>query len=370
MKAKARLPGFVGLEGDAGLRLAAAHVAFVGSGSVGLVATQHLARAGVGTLTVIDRGVFKTESVLTHPILPDAVGRPKAVYAGEVVQAIAPQAKIITYHADFEDLPWDVLVGCDLVVLATDNLSVEICVGERCLNLGLPLLHASVQGNLLVAQLRTFTGNGACPACLFGTTEWQQVSNESRYSCDGSVAERGLSLAPTQSTSSLCSLAAELAVHRVLRHLLGLGAPLTDQILEYQGYMDNLTTSTLRRNPDCPVAHERWQVLSPQKRDTVGAVLAASPVEPATVAVDQASYVTQAVCSCGSHKAIDRFVRDGEDLGTCVDCGGALALSSFHAQAAVAADTPGLAGMKIPNDHAVLVRDRSDGAVMFPRSQP
>jgi len=364
--AAARLPRFVGCAGDVTDLLAGAHAVAVGGGSVGLAVVQHLCRAGIGALTIIDRGNLKNESVLTHPIPPDAIGRPKAEYAGEVARAIAPEARVTVHQDSFENLPVDALVGADLVVMATDNLAVEIAVGQRCLNLGIPLLQASVLGDLLVAQLRTFTGgndgDGPCPACLYGRTEWQQVSSESRFTCDGTTAERGRSLAPTRSTASLCSLAAELAVHRVLRHLLGLGAPLGDQILEYRGYTDELTTSALGRNSDCPVEHRRWQVLSRAAMDLSTAV---------AVAVDGACFATEAVCACGAWQGVRHFVTDGERLGPCSRCGGPLELSPFHAHREVAAATmPDLASLTIPEDRAVLVRGRDGDMVMFTGRQP
>ena len=369
MTAAARLPRFVGCAGDVSGLLAAAWIVVVGAGSIGLAVVQHLARAGIGALTIIDRGVLKSESVLTHPIPPQASG-PKAEYAGEVARAIAPETRVVVHQGPFEDLPMDALLGADLVVLATDNLVVEIAVGQRCLNLGMPLLQASVQGNLLVAQLRTFTGghdgDGPCPACLFNATEWQQVSSESRFTCDGSSAERGRSLAPTRSTASLCSLAAELAVHRVLRHVLGLGAPLGDQVLDYRGYTDALTTSTVRRNPECPVEHHRWQIRRRGAAGTVAEALERSSVDsPASVSVDGACFVAEAGCGCGSWQSVGRFLVDGESLGACSRCGGALAPSPFHTHGEIAADTPGLAGVQIPQDRAVLVRGRTGGVVML-----
>ena len=370
MTAAARLPRFVDCAGDVSELLAAAWIVVVGAGSIGLAVVQHLARAGIGALTIVDRGVLKNESVLTHPIPPQATGRPKAEYAGEVATAIATEARVGVHQGTFEDLAVDALLGADLVVLATDNLAVEIAVGQRCLNLGMPLLQASVQGNLLVAQLRTFTGgrdgDGPCPACLFGATEWQQVSSESRFACDGSSADRGQSLAPTRSTASLCSLAAELAVHRLLRQLLGLGAPLKDQILEYRGYADELTATALQRNPECPVEHRRWQILGRGDARTVGQVLGLSPVDsPVGVAVDGACFVAEAVCGCGHWQSVGRFLVEGKSLGPCSRCGGPLAPSPFHTHGEIAADTPGLAGAGIPPDRAVVVRGRAGGVVML-----
>ena len=369
----ARLPAFIGCSGDVAVSLAAASVAVVGAGSVGLAALLHLARMGVGTLQIVDRGVLKAESTLTHPIPPAASGRLKAEYAGEAVRAIAPDAEVVVHQAAFQDLPVDA-IHADVVVMATDNLAVEIAVGQRCLNLGIPLVHASVLGSLMVAQLRTFTGGqhgeGACPACLFGSTEWQQVSTESRLACDGSTTAHGESLAPTQSTSSLCSLAAELAVHRVLRHLLGLGAPLADQILEYQGYTDRLETSELCRSAKCPVEHQRWQIAPRRDAGTLAAVLGQSGLDaPSSVAVDRARFVAEAACGCSSWQSVGRFVADGEALGRCGHCGGELQASPFHSHAEVAVsgwpDGWPISKATIPKDRAVVVRGQDGRVVML-----
>ncbi|MHC4814486.1 MAG: HesA/MoeB/ThiF family protein [Planctomycetota bacterium] len=374
MVAAARLPRFVGCAGAVAEILAGATVAVVGAGSVGQAALQHFARMGVGTLHIVDRGFLKNESVLTHPTPRAACGRPKAKYAGGVVRAIAPGTRVVVHQGAFEDLPLDAFLGIDLVVLATDNLVAEISVGQRCLNLGIPLLHASVLGSLLVAQLRTFTGGeqgaGPCPACLYSPVEWQQVSQESSFACDGSSAASGRSLAPTQSTSSLCSFAAELAVHRALRHLLGLGVPLADQVLEYRGYVDELTTSAVHRREDCPIEHQRWAIVPRGQAATVGAVLHRSNLEPpCSVAVDGTQFVAEAVCGSGRWQSIGRFVAAGETLGSCDHCGGPLAPSPFHTHGEV---TPhqGLLDTVIPRDRAVVVRGQDGRAVLLTHRAP
>ena len=78
----ARLPDFLGLEGSADSRLDAFRVMVIGSGSVGGNGVLSLARLQVGEIWIVDPGRLKAESLLTHPIWPEAIG-PKECYGSE-----------------------------------------------------------------------------------------------------------------------------------------------------------------------------------------------------------------------------------------------------------------------------------------------
>jgi molybdopterin/thiamine biosynthesis adenylyltransferase len=375
----ARLPRFFGAGDDLVARLAARTLAVVGLGSVGFGLAQHAGRIGIGHLVLIDRGLYKSESLLTHPLPPAGVGRPKATYAGEYLRVLAPGTQTTIHQGAFQDLPLDALVvdgaPVDLVVLAVDNLATELAVAEICLHLGIPIVQCSVGGSLLVAQVRAFTGGpagaGPCVACQFSAAEWHEMSNESTYSCDGSVTARARALAPTRSPASLCSLAADLGLHRVIRHFLGLGAPLTDELLEYRGYTDALVSTPLLRNESCPVDHRRWRIL-PRGDDvrTLGAAVASAGFSgPCTVQVDGTQFVAEAACGGGTWQAVGRFVTSLETLGPCAECGGPLVPSPFHShvELVVAAD---LAAVGVPSGRAIVVRSRSgETAMLTPQAQ-
>jgi len=370
----ARLPRFFGAADDVGALLARKAVAVIGDGSVGLTAALHLARLGVGHLILIDRGTYKSESLLTHPLPPAAVGRPKAEYTGEAVRAIAPGTRVTIHQCPFQELPLDALLvdgaPVDLVLLAVDNLAGETAVTRRCTNLGILLFQCSVGGSLLVAQLRTLTGGesgeGPCIACHYSATEWQQVSDETKHSCDGSVAEAARSLAPTRSPASLCSLAADLGVHRALRHFLGLGVPLTDQLLEYRGYTDELISTPLTRNENCRLDHQRWQIL-PRGDDTRTlreVLLKSGTAGPCSVQVDGAVFVVEAACGAGSWQTVGRFATPHETLGPCGHCGGTLVPSPFHTHREVVVDAS-MADIAVPAGRAVVVRTPSGATTML-----
>ena len=91
-----------------------------------------------------------------------------------------------------QELPITAFADAHLVVLATDNLAAEVEVGQRCLWLGKPLIQASVHGETLVAQVRSFVNRegGACPACGFSAVEWAHLNRETSFSCEGGANGR------------------------------------------------------------------------------------------------------------------------------------------------------------------------------------
>src|SRR5262249_3239740 len=157
---------------------------------------------------IVDRGRFKPESLLTQPIAPDDLGNPKAESTGRLCKRISPQTAVAAWDGPVEELGTLAFADVDFVVLATDNLAAEVEVGQRCLGWRKPLVHASVHGETLVAQVRFFAnanGEGPCPACAFGAAEWAHLNQETTFSCEGLAAGRPVAVKksgpPTRSTS-------------------------------------------------------------------------------------------------------------------------------------------------------------------------
>ncbi|MCX7827351.1 MAG: ThiF family adenylyltransferase, partial [Verrucomicrobiae bacterium] len=259
----ARLPRFVGAKGDVAAKLRAVRIGVAGCGSVGLNAAAHAARLQPAKIIVADPKAFKAESMLTHPILAGAIGTPKAQYAADVCRQISPTTKIEAFVGRFEDLPLDVVADLDVCVMAPDNLRAEVAIGQACMNLGVPLLQASVSGEMLVAQVRFWWfgrggGDLVCPACKFSKEEFSQMSQEVRFRCGGPApvgAEAQERAIPTMSVSFLCAMAAELAMFQLLRFVAGLGTPVCNTELEYCAYTHRTVVTPLRRRRDCPCDH-------------------------------------------------------------------------------------------------------------------
>lgn len=160
-------PG-VGPEGQA--RIERAHVAVVGVGATGAAAAGLLARAGVGTLTLIDRD-FVEESNLQRQVLFDEAdardSRPKADAARRKIAAFNSEIEIHAHVADL--VPGNIhelLEGAGIVLDATDNFETRYLLNDYAVEQSKPWIYAAAVGSY-AATMNVIPGETACLACIF-----------------------------------------------------------------------------------------------------------------------------------------------------------------------------------------------------------
>ena len=143
----------VGLIGEAAFhRLRAAHIAVFGIGGVGGHATEALARAGIGTLTLIDHDVV-SESNLNRQIiaLHSTLGLPKVEVMAIRIRDIDETVRVIPRRMLF--LPENAneldFSAYDYIVDAIDNASAKIELYLRAAAAGVPVIAAMGTGGKL-----------------------------------------------------------------------------------------------------------------------------------------------------------------------------------------------------------------------------
>lgn len=379
----ARLPLFFGASVAAEEWLATLCVLIVGLGSVGRAIALHLARLGVGALYLIDPRAYKAESLLTHPISPTDIGAAKATNTARLCKAISPAMRVFAYRGLVQDLGLAGLLNVNWVILATDNLEVELDVGRMCGALGVPLLHAAVEGTTLTVQVRHYSNQtpaSPCPACGMTAQEKRLQHREQRFSCEAyrvsPAAAAAASAVPTMAPSFLCAVAADCCVNVLLRAGLRLGPPTGDAEWQYNGYTGQTVSTPLAPNPGCVYPHERYE----RKPSSVPlaactpralAAAAAMPLEQLTLAVDRMSWIESAACSCPALRAVRRFAaHTRESVGRCPRCRDLLMPATFYrlpavlaAQLGAAVDQP-LGRLGVTSASWVLLR-HADRAVLF-----
>jgi molybdopterin/thiamine biosynthesis adenylyltransferase len=130
------------------LKLCRARVAIVGCGGLGSCLVEMLARAGIGTLQIIDPDVF-VESNLNRQFLctVDSLGRLKVEVAAERVARINPAVTVISLvEALNGENGVDLLAGMNVVVDALDSIPARRELGHVCRKMNLPLVHGAVAG--------------------------------------------------------------------------------------------------------------------------------------------------------------------------------------------------------------------------------
>lgn len=151
-------------------KLGQSRVAIVGMGALGTVLSNHMVRAGVGFVRIIDRD-FVEPSNLQRQMLYDesdaAEHLPKAIAAHAKLTKINSAVTIDPIVADLTAYnAEELLADVDLVLDATDNFQVRYLVNDVCVKHSIPWVYGGA-----VSATGTFTairpGITPCLRCLF-----------------------------------------------------------------------------------------------------------------------------------------------------------------------------------------------------------
>ena len=151
-------------------RIERAHVAVIGVGATGAAAAGLLARAGVGTLTLIDRD-FVEESNLQRQILFDETDArdslPKAEAARRRIAAFSSDIQVHAHVADLvPDNIHELLTGAEIVLDATDNFETRYLLNDYAVEQSKPWIYAAAVGSYAVT-MNILPAETACLACIF-----------------------------------------------------------------------------------------------------------------------------------------------------------------------------------------------------------
>ena len=151
-------------------RLAAGTALVVGCGALGSNLASLLARAGVGTLRLVDRDLLDVTN-LHRQVLYDeadvAQGLPKAVAAARRLRAINSDVTVHDVVADVSPRTLaPLLEGVDLVLDGTDNFETRYLINDACVSRGVPWVYGGVVGTVGMT-LTVLPGEGPCLRCVF-----------------------------------------------------------------------------------------------------------------------------------------------------------------------------------------------------------
>lgn len=220
-------------------KLLKSSVLLIGAGGLGSPAALYLAAAGVGTLGIVDPETVALSN-LHRQILHTtaAAGRAKAQSAAERLSAINPEITVRPVQARLSpDNARALLAGYDAVLDGSDNFATRYLVNDACVLAGTPLVHGAAIG--FGGQLLTVRpGQSACFRCVFP----EPPGAGSVPSCQ----DAGV-LGTAVGTIGV------LMAHEALKLLTGIGRPLTDRLLVFDGRESRFREVPVRRDAACAV---------------------------------------------------------------------------------------------------------------------
>jgi len=208
----------------------------VGTGGLGCPAGLYLAAAGVGRIGLIDADVVDLSNLQRQIAHTTAdIGVPKVDSAAAKLRAINPDVRVETHRLRFTAENALSLLGTyDFVIDGTDNFASKFLVADACHFAGKPYSHAGI----LRFQGQTITvhpGRSTCYRCLFGAPPRGSVPSCSQAGVLGVLA----------------GVVGTLQATEAVKHLLGIGDPLTDRLLTYDALTMKFRAVAVKRNPRC-----------------------------------------------------------------------------------------------------------------------
>src|ERR1700733_2364252 len=156
--------------GQAGQQaLLKSRVSICGCGALGTVLANHLARAGVGFIRIIDRDFIETHNLQRQVLFDEddvAQNLPKAEAAARKMRAINSTIAVEPVVTDLDHTNILDLVGdADLILDGTDNFDTRYLINDAAVKLGKPWIYGGVIGS--EGQTMTIIpGKTPCLRCL------------------------------------------------------------------------------------------------------------------------------------------------------------------------------------------------------------
>jgi adenylyltransferase/sulfurtransferase len=227
----------IGAEGQQ--KLGAAHVALVGCGATGSAAAALLARAGVGTLTIIDRDYVEPSNLQRQGLFDEqdaAESMPKAIAAARKIAAFNSEIVVVPQVADLTPANVAELLGeAQLVLDATDNFETRYLINDYAVEQGRPWIYAAAVGSYGVT-MNILPGETACLACVFPAPPRGVVET-----CDTA----GI-------LNSAVNLVASIQATEALKLLVGARAELRRTLVSFDVWSNERSEiSVAKPRPDC-----------------------------------------------------------------------------------------------------------------------
>jgi len=238
---------FRGIGAEGQRKISSARVAIVGCGATGSAIVSLLARAGVGTLRIIDRDYVEPSNLQRQSLFDEsdaAESLPKAIAAARKIAAFNSQ---IAVEPKVEDLiPSNIeslLDGFNLLLDGTDNFETRYLINDYAVKRSRPWIYSAAVGSYAVT-LNVVPGQTACLSCLFPDSPQGMVET-----CETS----GI-------LNSAVNLVASIAATEAVKLLIGGTAArhLRQTLLSFDVWSnDHAEISAAKPRPDCRACGER-----------------------------------------------------------------------------------------------------------------
>ena len=151
----------------------------LGCGALGSILANHLGRAGVGTIRIVDRDFIEYNNLQRQVLFDEEDVRqnlPKAVAAKNKLEKINSEIKIEAVVADVNYTNIEQLIeGVDLVVDGMDNFETRFVINDACVKHHMPWIYGGCIGTHGITMV-IVPGKTPCLRCVFESAPPPELS--------------------------------------------------------------------------------------------------------------------------------------------------------------------------------------------------
>ncbi|MEX1029236.1 MAG: ThiF family adenylyltransferase [Paenibacillaceae bacterium] len=154
-------------------RISNARILIVGMGALGTVLANHMVRAGVGLLRMVDRDYVETTNLQRQMLYDEddvEQALPKVVAAKRKLAKVNSKVLIEAEVIDVTALNVEALLeGIDIVLDGTDNFQTRMIVNDACFKSGVPFVYGGAVSSRGMTAI-FIPGQTSCLRCLIGSS--------------------------------------------------------------------------------------------------------------------------------------------------------------------------------------------------------
>lgn len=236
-----RQEAFYGIGKPGQRRLLKSRVVIIGMGALGTVTADHLARAGVGYLRLVDRDYVEISNLQRQMLYTeeDAANEvPKAEAAAAHLREANSGIEIEAVVTDFNSSTVDALISdMDLIMDATDNLETRYLLNEACRALKKNWIYGGAIGSMGMTCNFLYSLGSPCLNCITDPSE------------EGGESPTCVTAGVLNSTTAIVS---SIQCAEALKILTGADG-VRKTLIFFDLWKNQFQEVPVLKNPDCPV---------------------------------------------------------------------------------------------------------------------
>jgi molybdopterin-synthase adenylyltransferase len=295
---------FAGIQEPGQERIRQSRVLQIGCGALGCVVADHLTRAGVGMLRIVDRDFVELSNLQRQSLFVEQDVKdhlPKAIVAARRLQQVNSDVTIEPHVADVDYRNIGSLAdNVDLIIDGTDNFEIRYLINDVALERQIPWIFTGCTGST-GQVMPVIPGRSGCLRCLMpdapppGSTE----------TCDTAGV-----LGPA--IGMVASYEAAIALQILSGHVEEVALQLT-MIDVWEGTVRTLDVSGLGENNKCPACDGERRFLDGSEASGAAALcgrnaVQVSPAEKLDISLEDLSQRLESVGSVTSNPFLMRVI--------------------------------------------------------------